>query len=234
MYDYTTAFHFGALGTIYYISMFFITLHKLAEVTLNIRLPVYWNTQRAKLLVTITWLLGATFGVSIVLAFAFAQLDFNRVLFYFLFPALDVAFILLAVPTYLFLFRTFKLSRSQGPAGVELKGKKGEGDGGGETGWWRAFRESTFYTVFLLVSVFILLVVIPDFIFLFARLPKMTDHHVRAGALLRREISFIFDAVIYMLTIREVKRQLTRKFHALQCCSTDDGELGKQKISSNY
>ena len=52
------------------------------------------------------------------------------------------------------------------------------------------------------------------------------SRHVRAGALLRREISFIFDAVIYMLTFRDVKRQLIRKFHALGCCCTDDGVVG--------
>lgn len=50
VYVYMAAFHFPAAALIYYLSMIYITADKLLEVTLNIRLPVYWNTEKAKVL----------------------------------------------------------------------------------------------------------------------------------------------------------------------------------------
>ena len=65
VYIYLTAFHFTSAAMVYYLSMFYITFDKLLEVILNIRLPVYWNVEKAKVLLLVTWVAGTLFGFSI-------------------------------------------------------------------------------------------------------------------------------------------------------------------------
>ena len=112
VYMYLTSFHFSATALIYYLSMFYITADKLLEVTLNIRLPVYWNIEKAKVLLQFTWVAGGLFGISVVVSYKFTEFDFQDVLLMYFIPIFDIGFLLLAVPTYLFLFKRFKDTRS--------------------------------------------------------------------------------------------------------------------------
>ena len=109
--EYILAFHYAAIALVYYLSMYFITIDKLLEVLLNIRLPVYWNIEKAKKLILATWLIGFLFGISSILSVAFASFDYERTLFHFFFPILDVSFILLSIPTYFFLFLRYRATQ---------------------------------------------------------------------------------------------------------------------------
>ena len=222
VYTYLTAFHFTSAALVYYLSMFYITTDKLLEVLLNIRLPVYWNIEKAKVLLVVTWIAGGLFGFSVVLAFKFAAFNFGRVLLFYLFPTLDVAFLVLAVPTYLFLFHMFKTARTQRPS----MSKPMERDVNKSLmSWWKAFRESTFYTAVLMISAFIGLVIIPDLVILIGDI-KLSPHLRLVCALLCREFSFVVDAFIYVLTIKKVNHRMKRIFcRPKWCCSNQDEPL---------
>lgn len=118
-------------------------------------------------------------------------------LFYF-FPIFDIGFLLLAVP-----------SRSSTVMKEECKR---------QTSLVKMFRESTFYTSALLISAFIVLVIIPDLVILFAPIHPMTPHLRLVCALLPRELSFVVDATIYMLTMKKVKRRIRRILCRPWCC----------------
>ena len=150
-------------------------------------------------------------------------------LLFYLFPTLDVSFLLLAVPTYLFLFHMFKTARTHRPSTSFHKPTITATTPGTKTqtatGWWRAFRESTFYTAVLLISAFIVMVIVPDLVILFVPVEKMSTHLRVVCALLCRETSFVIDASIYILTISKVKKRMKRVFCRLGCCGVRDDEL---------
>ncbi len=138
-----------------------------------------------------------------------------------MFPIFDIGFLLLAVPTYLFLFRMFAVTRSKGPTVMKtsISAPRSGSERKKKTGWWKAFRESTFYTAVLLISAFIFVVIIPDLIILFTPLPLMSNHLRLVSALLCREISFVVDASIYVMTMRKVKTRVQRMLCIQKCCS---------------
>ena len=83
VYTYLTAFHFTSAAMIYYLSMFYITTDKLLEVILNIRLPVYWNIEKAKVLLLVTWIAGGLFGLFL----GFSLISFLEIVYWFVFEA---------------------------------------------------------------------------------------------------------------------------------------------------
>ena len=224
VYVYLAAFHFSAAAFIYYLSMFYITGDKLLEVILNIRLPVYWNVEKAKVLLLFTWICGGVFGISLVLSYWFNAFDYQTMLLRYFFPILDIGFLLLAVPTYIFLFKMFRQARTKRPSGTRpsiiVKDENNI-----RVSWFRIFCQSRFYTAALLIFAFIILVIIPDLVIVFTPIPMMTPHLRLICALLPRQISFVVDASIYMLTMKSVKQKVRRIFCRPWCCHGTVGVL---------
>ena len=85
-----------------------------------------------------------------------------------------------------------------------------------QTGWWHTSRKSTFSMNVLFVSAFIVIVVFPDIV-LAAPPLNMLYHLHMVSALLSRKITFIFDALIYMLTMKKGKKVLDGYFRKYPC-----------------
>ena len=142
----------------------------------------------------------------------------------YFFPVFDIGFLLLAVPTYLFLFRMFKQTRTHRPSALTpatITPRIDSTKSPTTIGWCTAFRESTFYTAALLVAAFIMFVIIPDLVILFVPLPVMSPHLRLLCALLPRELSFVVDAWIYMLTMKKVRTMWKRALCRLGCCKSN-------------
>jgi hypothetical protein len=202
------------LVLIYYLNMFYITIDKLMEILLNIRYPVYWNEQKAKILLVVTWLVGILFSLSMMFAFRFAKFDYHHSFKMYFYPTVDFTFLAIAFPTYGFLFHKFKNSRNR-PTDNNAGGRSEQ-----KLSIYQAFRQSKFYIAALLISAFISFKVVPDLIFmLYAKISGGVPQALRKTCFILHSISFLVDAWIYIIMQKTVKKQFWRMLRLnTYCC----------------
>ena len=74
---------FTGIVLVYYLIMFYITSDKMLEVLLNLKYTVYWGENKAKQLMTLTWVVGLVMGLGFSLAYALKGYHFENILLCF-------------------------------------------------------------------------------------------------------------------------------------------------------
>ena len=209
---YISTFYETGLVLIYYLNMFYITVDKLIEIFLNIRYAVYWNEQKAKILLKVTWLTGILFTLSMIFAFRFAKFDYHISCANYFYPTIDFCFLAIAFLTYGFLFHKFKNTRNI-PTGNNINGQRVQ-----QRSICQTFRQSKFYISVLLISSFILLKIIPDLIFmLYAKINSNIPKTLRMSCFILYSISSLADAWIYIILQQPVKRKFWKILRLNNC-----------------
>lgn len=189
---------------VYYLCMVYITLDKLFEVKLNIKYPIYMNERRAKYLMIVTWIACLGFGSFVCIWFHTVKNKLEEPFVKYVYPTLDIGYLVLASVSYVIIFQKFKESRSAPLRHRLNKGKK--------LNTFQVFRKSNFYVSGLLIASFILLMVIPDLVYLVIGILKAekTDELV-AYCFLSILLSYFVDGFIYILLQRKVRMKLKKK-----------------------
>lgn len=199
------------LNVLFYLSMYFITLDRLASVVLNIRYRTVWTTRSTIYLLSATWGLCITGTLVICLVLAITGLNLESIFTKYIHPTLDFGFILIALLAYTVIFVTYKKSSER--VGNELK-------------------KSAFILPSLLVLTFLLFIILPDFIQLGYSIsgePMANNLGVVLFCLVLYRISPIADAVLYIFLLKDIRRFLAKKFSFRPC----DRYSAVQRTSSN-
>lgn len=147
---------YSSVVFVFYCIMIYITCDRLVATKFALKYRVYWNRKRAKVLVSATWFVAFLLFLVIILVDIFSpfaeyhsiDVQFHK---YFYMP-INFIFIVLAVLTYLFIFRVYKRS-------VDMKSSR-------RNSVFVVFYKSHFYISVLLILTFLVFIIIPDLVYL--------------------------------------------------------------------
>lgn len=198
---------FSGISIVFYIGMFYITLDRLTCITLSLHYKIYCTLTRAKFVLLVTWICAVLICFLFNLAYYLCDFDWEGLLYKFVFPILEFAFILLALITYILIFRKYShsesaLFRQRGITGFNVKPKSKV----------VLFQESRFFVAVVLIFTFILFMVIPDLVLLFVGVidGKMSEELMTA-CWISYAISNMADACIYIFIQERMKKLLMLK-----------------------
>ena len=102
---------FTGAAIIFHLSMVLITVDRLLVILLNIKYPVYWSEDKAKKLLLALWTLSGVITIVVALCQKYADFEWENYFFTYFFPIIEFFFIGLALATYLFIFKKFRIAR---------------------------------------------------------------------------------------------------------------------------
>ena len=155
--------------------------------------------------------------VIVLMSYILFKFDHHSVNEY-LFLIADFLFILTAIASYVIIFYKYKRTRTQPTfAGIQSLG----GNMNKNNNFFTTFVNSRFYISVLLIVSFLLFMVVPDFIYAFATpSPSPSEQHNHSSTNITEQvmsalygISFLCDAVIYIIMQPSVRRLLWRKVY---------------------
>jgi hypothetical protein len=200
---------------VYYMSMVYITIDKFLEILLNIKYPIYCNTTKTKYLLTVTWVLGFFFCISLIVVCKLGGFEYRVPFVKYVYPTFDFLFICIVVACYSYIIHRYKKTRSSIP---QCKNKLKP-----QNNVFNVCFKSRFYISFLLMLTFMCLVIMPDLIYLFCTINHHDDviKSPNGILLILYHISFHSDAWIYIFLQPHVKRLLLKKLSVLRirCCN---------------
>ena len=204
--EYVMILSFTGVSVVYYITMIYLTVDRLADILLNIKYHLYWDTRRTNVLMCITWIAGLLLSGIISLLYKFTGFEWENVFYKYFLPILNFSFITISLVTYVCIFRIYKRTHDT---------KWGQRGTRRALSSWQVFRRSRFYVSVLMILTFLVFMVIPDLSYLF--LVVIRGDKTRDFLLLCCYISYgicnIIDAWIYIYLQAPVRRLLIRKLH---------------------
>ena len=201
----------------YYMTLAGITIDRFLEVLLNIKYTIYCGTTKAKLMVSISWFIAVVMTIATLLMHELIAFNFEIIVTKYVYPIADFLFILIAVVSYSFIFHRYKATRNH-PSGVFRKGSRRKKVSNSSQSSIVVFRQSRFYVSACLVLNFIVLVAVPDLIFLVANVDNHEHVHQPAEVLMiLYNVSFLGDAWVYIFLHPPVRRLLWKKIRAVPC-----------------
>lgn len=197
-------------NTVYLLTMIYLTLDKLFDIVLNIRYPLYWSEDRTKILLKVTWVISISSAITVSIVYHFTRFKVLEALDLYVYPTLNLIFLICAGVTYVFIFHKYKQSRI--PPVSSVTGQQREST-------FKIFRKSRFYIPVLLITTFILFMAIPDFVQTFyVAMGNDHNHNFVLNTTLRIlwALCYISDAIIYIWLKDSVRNLLKRKLGLTQ------------------
>ena len=190
---------------LYLSSMAYITLNRFFEVKLNIKYNIYCTIYRLKFLLITTWVFCIVTCISLSLVdvfnpfLIFILMDSYLV---YIYASLEVVFLLLAITTYVFIFKKFKESRKH----PSQYGHRGSGKKNSD-GILKIFSASRFYIFILLTLNFVFFVIVPQLVHFFVSEINRSDGSIAASMVrdVLMAISDVGDAFIYIILDKSIK-----------------------------
>ena len=210
----------GGCGIVYYLSISLITVDRLLDILLNIRYPVYCTEQKTKRILCVVWVLGCAVIITLVVLEKKSRIDTYHLLFTYVYPVCNAAYLLLAVATYVFIFQKFNQTRTD-PTGNEAPRRR-QGVTAKPTTTERlsllqVYRNSRFHIPVLIITSFLMFKVTPDLI---AEVVGCTNEKFRDMVLhvclMSYCISGIVSAYVYLQTEPLVMNLRRKKFKELR------------------
>ena len=161
---YVIMMQFTGISLVFYFAMIYITLDRFLEIVLNIKYPLYWNKYKAKYLLIFTWVVGAVSGIIVCLANTYTGFQWEGLFFKYVYPTIELSFVILAVMTYSFIFHKYRRCKNIPTPSINKRNVIQFQ----RPSLLLVFRQSRFYVSVLLVISFLLFMVAADLIYLFA------------------------------------------------------------------
>ena len=214
---------------VYLLMMIFITVDRLLEISLNIKYNLYCNEAKAKWLLIFTWITGLAMTFGIILTTIFTEFEYERPFDLYLHTPLSLTFIILAIVTYVLIFRKFKQTRitpseynHSGPSSNQVSNV------------YTVFRKSKFFVSVLLISSFILFVEIPGFIFFIVAVGmKKRLYYMGACFMISINISHIADVFIYVFFQASVRKLFWKRIRNQNICCVNNTRESRRYSSRN-
>lgn len=187
---------------LYYTAIIYLTLDRLLATKLELSYDIHVNFRRVKWLLILTWFFSGLLGITVALFhgyFDFYYSPYNL----FIYLAFDVIFFVLAISTYVTIYDKYKNSMTFQIKRV-INGRR--------ISVVAMFRKSSFYIPILLITIFLFLMVIPDFIHVVSIIAKRPPSAVITHCyMVLYVVSDISDACIYILLQKKVRQYLYSK-----------------------
>jgi len=197
------------LFCIYYIVMLVITLDKFFEVYLNIRYPIFWDVNKSKRLTYLIWLVSVCVCVLLCVIYHFRPFNYQMIFTEIVSPLFNFTFLLVAVVSYVYIFRRFRHTRTRHPS---LNGSKTR------ESMYTTFRNSNFHLCALLVVSFIVFMVAPNLAYLFHGWAGQQRSHASKDAIkVSYQLSFLVDFAIYVIMQPEIRGLCLKKVRRCRC-----------------
>ena len=187
---------------VFYATMIFITLDRLVAIKFTLKYRIYWNGKRTKYLITGTWIVGGLLFLFVSASYKFTGFDFNIPFHMYLYTPLNFLFIVLAIFTYIFIFRQYRKS-------VNMTVRKSR-----RNTVFVVFCKSRFYLPVLLILTFLLFITIPQLTYLFlSTVQNKRSDILLSACVISYSISNIIDGCLYIFLQPVIKRQLLETLH---------------------
>ena len=196
------------LPLIYYTNYIYITVDKLLYIILGIKYHVYCTINRTLKLIKATWSVGGCVWIIMSLVSYIREARYDDYFSQYFNPTLDFVFLATGVVCYTMIFKEYKNTRAA-PVPLSYVNENNTTARRKKESSIKLFLNSRFYVSGLLIATFLVLVVIPDLVYLF--------HTVigKHGSILFNDIVLVFfllsylnDALIYIFMQPEVRRLL--------------------------
>ena len=188
---------------------------RLLNILLHMRYPTNWNISKSKLLIKITWIISIMLCSSVSVAYYFYKFRWENIFFIYVYPAIDAAFIILAIITYTLLFKKYRGSYLLRTRAIELSSKSTSGEDitAKPQSGFKLFNKSRFYIPVVLILVFLLFVALPDLIFLIIGIHALHESQdiIFASCWILYAICNAVDAVVYVFLQQRVRNLLKEK-----------------------
>lgn len=221
--QYLTIFIYAGLSLTFYMEMFYIAIDRLLNVLFTLRYRVYCTKKKAEILMTATWFFSMLIGISAMLAYYFVGFSYLPLYYQFVYPTLDFIYIIVAIVTYIYIFKQIAASEEfRRNANRSITSK-----------CTIALRKSKFLVPVMIISTFLMFMVLPDLIILFVGLsPDMVlTEDLKSACSISYAISNICDACIYIFMKKTVRDLFIKKFKILfRIKDETDEEVERQQI----
>lgn len=209
--EYLSIFMFTGISVVFFFNMFFITLDRLLNIVYTIRYRVSWSEKRAKYLLKTTWLIGIFVLICVSIDYYLNNSLWENKFYTFIYPILEFIFIVLALVTYISIFRKYNRSER-----VLSKRRQSLRENKKPDNSFQVFRKSRFFVPVLLILTFIVFLVIPDMVLLFEGviMKRMTDT-LLTSCWISYAVSNMTDACIYIFMQDPVRRLLWKKIRQI-------------------
>ena len=188
---------------VYYTTMYLLTLDRLIAVKFSFIYRARWDKKKTKILLFTVWIIGLVLFVSVLIGHEITGFDFDIPFHKYFYTPLNVGFILLAVSSYLFIFRKYKRS-------VDRNSRTSRKDSS-----LVVFYKSRFYLPVLLILTFIIFIIVPDMAYMFLMtLQKKTSDSLLSICVISYSLSNIIDGLLYIFLQPKIRKRLKT---LLQC-----------------
>lgn len=229
--EFVTIIQLAGFSLVYYFSMVYLTADRFFEMYLNLKYHLYWNELSTRYLMWSVWFICCLVNVVCCLLYEYEDVNIIRVCYIYIFPICELIFIIVALITYTYVIKiAFIMFRKRRRIGVVVN-QVVYNDQLSQISTCNStvstttttttqhrmkkrvmFREPAFYVPTLLIMTFIVFMVIPDLIYLFAVLNFISiTEEFRAGIFMTYFVSFTCDAVIYIFLSPPVRKTLLKK-----------------------
>ena len=235
-HTYLDIINLAGTGTVYYLSISFVTVDRFLDIQLNIRYAVYWSEKQAKSMVISSWLIGFFVSVILTLVQKLHHTNFYQFLFTYYFLPLNLAYLFIAIISYSFIFHKYKKTRSKPRQEGVRRRRCGvtEAEKPTMSNAFEAYRNSRFHVPVLIIVSFVTLKFIPDVIaqIMFWRTPNTCKVVLRV-CFISYAILGIFSSYVYILIQTPVRTLLDKKAKKARRRWSMKRHGGRQKCRRN-
>ncbi|XP_057303557.1 uncharacterized protein LOC130640955 isoform X1 [Hydractinia symbiolongicarpus] len=189
-----------------FLIMILLTLDRFFEVYLNLQYFIYFNKKKTRILLALCWLTGLVCGIVLLSLKKFYE-DTSTIIYKYIFPVTEGVFFVVAVVTYTYLYKKFRLVRRHPSTESVNRSTKATAPKSG-------LRGRNFFAPLLIIATFLIFVMVPDVtnLILFYILETGTNLHSNI-LLLFYAIGFTCDALIYIFLQKHIRDILMLKLN---------------------
>ena len=204
--------NFILMYMVIYMTMLLMTLDRLMSVVLNFKYSNYWNPNKTKKSIILMWCVCILATISFLLPYKFNSLLWGESFGVYFYPVSNIAFLLLASVTYIFMFWKYKNSQ-------RIKQRQRRSTVGQTTTFVpnhkltliKVFLQSRFYISVLIILTYVLFIIIPYCTYLLYRYAikgkSQIPEHIMT---ILHPFTYLSDAVIYIFMQPRVRKLLWR------------------------
>ena len=228
---------FTGVALIFYLVMIYLTFDRFMEIALNIKYPLYWSRKKANRLLIATWIISGTVATIVCLARGLVNFNWEPYVYIYFFPTMEIAFLVLAITTYSFIFKKFRTTRifpaltsttdplpvpstvereDEIPDPKQSRKSMAHQERRRRRSSIYIFRRSKFFIPALLILTFLVFMASADLALMFATVTgQRVSEELTSFVFISYAISNLCDAVIYIFLQKDVRGLLYRKIRYL-------------------
>ena len=225
---YLLIINFTGVWSVIYLSMVGITVDRLLNILLHLRYPMYFNISKSKRLATFTWIIGIIICSCVSLTYKYCMFHWENFFFLYVYPIIDLVFIILGMLTYALIFQKYRRSyvlqkQVVQPSRLKIFQRASYKDAPEEPkSIFEVFIKSQFFIPVILILVFIIFVTIPDLVYLFCGMNAHDElkNKYLAWCGISYAVCNVVDAMVYVFLQQNVRQLLKNHLKNLvnKCC----------------